>query len=100
MQCANIIGQKNWCKRQRASALECRSLIGCFSKTGYLISLGAFGPLDDIELDLVTFFEALISFALNGAVMNEDIGAAITSEESVPFCVVEPFNRSLVLCQV
>ena len=75
-------------------------LIGCFSKTGYLISLGAFASLDDIELDLVAFFEALIPLALNGAVMNEDIGATITPEESVPFCVVEPFNCSLVLCQV
>jgi hypothetical protein len=74
-------------------------LTRCFSETCHLIGLGSLSPLNNIELDLVTFFQALIPLALNGTVMNEDIGAVIAAEESVPFCVVEPLNRSLVLCQ-
>jgi hypothetical protein len=71
----------------------------CFFEAGYLIGLWAFGALNNVELDLIAFFKALIPLALDGAVMNEDIGAIIAAEESVPFCVVEPLHCSLVLCQ-
>ena len=74
-------------------------LTGRFFEPGHLIGLGTFGSLNDIEFHLVAFFEALIPLELNGAVMNEDIGAVFASEEPVPFCVVEPLNCSLVLCQ-
>ena len=64
-----------------------------------LISLRAFGSLNDIELDLVAFLEALIAFALDGAVVHEDVGATLAAEESVSLCVVEPLYGAFILCQ-
>ena len=64
-----------------------------------LVSLRALRPLDDVELNLIALFEALVALALDRTVMNEDIGPVIAAEESVPFCIVEPLNCSLVLCQ-
>jgi len=68
-------------------------------ETRDLIGLRSLGSLDDIELNLIPLFETLVTFALDGAVMNEDIGPALTTEEAVALCVVEPFNSALVLCQ-
>jgi hypothetical protein len=62
-----------------------------------LIGLGAFGAFDDIELYFVTLFEALVAFALDGAVMDEYVCPAITAEEAVAFCVVEPFYGAFIL---
>jgi hypothetical protein len=64
-----------------------------------LISLRAFGSLNDVELDLVAFFEALIALALDGAVVHEDVGATLAAEESVSLCVVEPLYGAFILCQ-
>ena len=63
-----------------------------------VVSLGAFGALDDVELDLIPLFEALVALALDGTVVNEDVGATISTKEAVAFCVVKPFNCALVLC--
>ena len=62
-----------------------------------LIGLRAFGAFDDVEFDFVAFFEALVTFALNGAVVNEDVGSAITAEESIAFCIVEPLYGAFIL---
>ncbi len=70
-----------------------------FFEASDLIGLGAFGSLDDVELDLIAFFEALVALELDGAVVDEDIGAALAAEESVALCVVEPLHGALVLCQ-
>ena len=64
-----------------------------------LISLGAFCSLDDIKLNLIAFFQAFVSLALDGAVVNEDVGPAVAAEEAVALCVVKPFYGALVLCQ-
>jgi hypothetical protein len=40
-------------------------LIGSFFETRYLIGLGAFGTLNDVELNFVALFQALIALALN-----------------------------------
>jgi len=69
-----------------------------FFETSYLIGLRAFGALDDVELDLIPLFEALVALALDGTVVNEDVGATISTKEAVAFCVVKPFNCALVLC--
>ena len=63
-----------------------------------LISLRAFGSLNDVELDLVAFLEALIALALDRTVMDEDIGPTVAAQETVAFSVVEPLNRTFVLC--
>lgn len=70
-----------------------------FFEPTYLIGLWAFGPLDDVELDFITFFEALVALALDGAVVDEDVCPAVAAEESVALCIVEPLYRSLILCQ-
>jgi len=64
-----------------------------------LIGLGALCPLDDVELDLITLFEALIALALDRAVMNEDVRPAVAAEEAIALCVVEPLYGAFVLCQ-
>jgi hypothetical protein len=65
----------------------------------YLISLRALCPLDDVKLDFITLFQALIPLALDGTIVNEDIGSALAAEEAVAFCVVEPLYGTPVLCQ-
>ena len=64
-----------------------------------LVSLGAFRPLDDVELNLIALFEALVAFALDGTVMNKYVRPALAAEEAVALRVVEPLNCALVLCQ-
>jgi hypothetical protein len=70
-----------------------------FFKARDLIRLGTLRSLDDIELNLIAFFKALIAFALNGAVVNEDVCPAIPAEEAVTLSVVKPFYGAFVLCQ-
>ena len=66
-----------------------------------LIGLRALGSLDDIELDRIAFFEALVPVKLDGAVVDEDVcGAIFTAQEAVALGVVEPLNRSLILSHV
>ena len=62
-----------------------------------LIGLRAFAALYDVEFYFVTFFEALVAFALDGTVMDEYVCPAITAEEAVAFCVIEPFNGAFIL---
>jgi hypothetical protein len=70
-----------------------------FFEAGDLVGLGALGSLDDVELHLIAFFETLVALALDGAVMNEDVGSAVAAEEAVALCVVEPLYGALILCQ-
>jgi hypothetical protein len=70
-----------------------------FFETRDLVGLGALCSLDNIELNLITLFEALIALALNGTVMNEDVSPTVPAQEAVAFCVIEPLYGALVLCQ-
>jgi hypothetical protein len=70
-----------------------------FFETRDLIGLGTLCPLDDVELDLIALFEALVALALDGAVVNEDVRPALAAEEAIALCVVEPLYGALVLCQ-
>jgi hypothetical protein len=70
------------------------------SYASYLVGLGALCTLNDVEFDLIAFFEALVAFALNRRVVDEDIGPIVTTKEAVSLCIVKPLNRSLVLCHV
>ena len=65
-----------------------------------MIRLRSLAPLNDVELDLISFVQALVAIALNGAVMNEDVCSAFALEKAVAFQVVEPLHRNLVLCQL
>ena len=75
------------------------NLVTNFFKTKDLIGLGTLASLNDVEFNLVALFEALIALALNGTVMNEDVRPAVSAEEAVAFCVIEPFDGAFVLCQ-
>jgi len=70
----------------------------CLFETSYLIGLWTLGALNDVELYFVTFLEALVSLALNRAVMNENVGSTIATQEAVAFSVVKPLYCALVLC--
>jgi hypothetical protein len=70
-----------------------------FFETRDLVGLGTFSSLNDVEFDLVALFEALVALALYGTVMYEDVCPALSAEEAVTFCVVEPLYGALILCQ-
>jgi|HubBroStandDraft_2_1064218.scaffolds.fasta_scaffold1495175_1 hypothetical protein len=70
-----------------------------FFEAGDLVGLGTLCSLDDIELHLIAFFQALVPLALDGAVVDEDVRPALAAEEAVALRVVEPLNCALVLCQ-
>jgi hypothetical protein len=53
--------------------------------------------LDDIELNLLAFFEGAITFAVNGGIVDEYVVAAFDTDEAVPFLSVEPLHSSLHL---
>jgi hypothetical protein len=69
-----------------------------FFEARHLVGLWAFASLDDVELYFIAFFKALISLALDGTVMDEDIGPTVAAQETVAFSVVEPLNRTFILC--
>jgi hypothetical protein len=71
---------------------------GSFSQAGYLVCLRAFLTFYDIEFDVIAFFEAFVSIRLDGAVVHEDIGTLIASDEPVTFCIVEPLHFAFVEC--
>jgi hypothetical protein len=61
------------------------------------IRLRAFLAFNDVELDVVAFFERFVPIQLNCRVVDEYIRPVIPSDESVALGVVEPLNLSLVL---
>jgi hypothetical protein len=55
--------------------------VGCF---------GAFGRVDNVELNLLAFSQRLKAAVLNVAEMNEHIAAFFTGNESKAFGIIEP----------
>ena len=58
----------------------------------HFLGLRAFRPLRDLELDLLPLIEGLEAVALDGAVVNEDVGRAGLLDEAVALRVVEPLD--------
>jgi hypothetical protein len=54
--------------------------------------LGAFGRVDNVELDLLAFGQRLEAAVLYVAEMNEHIAAFFTGNESKAFGIIEPLN--------
>lgn len=54
--------------------------------------LGAFLPLDDFKFNVIALLQALVALRLDGAVVDEHIGAVIPTDEAETLCVVEPFH--------
>jgi len=80
-----------------------RELLTClltyFFQATYLISLGALCPLDDVKLDFISFFQALVPLTLDGTIVDEDIGPALAAQKAVALSVVEPLYGTPILCQ-
>jgi hypothetical protein len=65
---------------------------------GHCIRLRAFLSFDDVELDLIAFFECFVPIHLDCRVVDEYISPVFLSDESKTFGVVKPLNYSFVLC--
>ena len=61
----------------------------CF---GHALRLWAFLPLDNFELNIIAFLEALVTLRLDGTVVDEHIGTIIAADETKALCVIKPFN--------
>src|SRR5690349_5443245 len=69
-------------------------MIGSQDNVGCLWSFGTF---HDLKFDGISFLQGAITVANNGGVMNEDIGAIITPDKTVPLGIVEPLHFALHL---
>jgi hypothetical protein len=58
-------------------------------------SLRTFGSLNNVELDILPFFEGLESISLESRIMNKDIFSAFETDKSEAFPIVEPFDSAL-----
>src|SRR5438045_95980 len=67
---------------------------------GDISGLRSLLPLDDLELDLVALGQRLESVSLDGAEVHEDVGAALTRDETEALRVVEPLHCSVDACHV
>ena len=61
------------------------------------IRLRTFLALDDVKLDVIALFQCFVTVQLNRRVVNEDIRAIFTADESVALGVVEPLHFAFVL---
>ena len=68
-----ITDQRAACSKRRLEQLQ--GLL----YTSYLIGLGAFAALDDVELYFIAFLEGFVAVELNGAVVDEDVRSIITA---------------------
>ena len=57
-----------------------------------MICLGSFLALNDIELNVVAFFEAFVPVYLDCAVVDEDVWSILTTDETISLRVVEPLD--------
>lgn len=51
--------------------------------------------LHDLKLDWVTFLKSAIPIADDCRVVNKNVSAILTADESIPLGVIEPFHFSL-----
>ena len=61
------------------------------------IRLRPFLAFDDVELDLIAFFERFVPVQLDCRVVNEYVRPVFTSDESVALGVVKPLDLTFVL---
>ena len=61
----------------------------CF---GHALRLRALLPLDNFELNIIAFLEALVTLGLDGTVVDEHIGTIIAADETKALCVIKPFH--------
>ena len=63
----------------------------------YVLSLGTFLAIRHVELNFLAIGQSLEAIALDGAEMNEHIGAIFTLDKAETLGFVKPFNRTSCL---
>jgi len=63
-------------------------------------SLRTFGTFHDLEFDGITLLKAFVTFILDGAVVNKNIGTVFAADETESFCVIEPLYGSFQTCHL
>ena len=67
------------------------------SQANHCIGLRSFLSLNNVEFDIIAFFQGFISVQLNRRVMDENIWPVFTSDESVALGIVEPLDLTFEL---
>src|SRR5262245_18380199 len=62
------------------------------SDFGNVAGLRALRTVNDLELHRLALLERAETVALNGRVVDEDVGASVALDESIPLRVVEPLD--------
>ena len=63
-----------------------------FGDFGYIHGLRTLWPIANLELNLIAFLKALVSFRADGAVVYKNIGTIVPSDETEPLGIVEPLD--------
>ena len=66
----------------------------------HLIGLGSLYSLDNIKLDNLALFQGLVAIELDRAIVHEDVVASLTSQKTIAFCVVKPFDLAFISSHV
>src|SRR5215472_11056444 len=69
---------------------------GLASAANYVRCLKAFGPLQQVELDGLTFVQCAVAIFLNRREVDENVLARRPLDESISFCPVEPLYCTLL----
>src|SRR5215469_5971542 len=69
---------------------------GLASAANYVRCLKAFGPLQQVELDGLTFVQCAVAIFLNRREVDENVLARRPLDESISFCPVKPLYRTLL----
>src|SRR5689334_5257401 len=97
---------KTNCYREKENPAEAWPGLNIFYVTGsrkskslrdfnHVTRLRAFLTFDDFEFHLIALSEAFIAFRGDSAVMDEDIGAVVTTDKAVALRVVKPLHSTL-----
>ena len=75
-----------------SKSVALRKQAGRQSHLGHFFGLRSFRALRHFELDFLSLFEGLEAIALNGAVVNKDVGRAWLLNETITLRVVKPLD--------
>lgn len=81
----------------RSADNRLRCAVSCIPQANYRVRLGPFLPLDDVELDVIAFFQCFVTVQLYRRVVHEHVGTVFPPDESVALGVVKPLHFAFVL---
>jgi hypothetical protein len=67
---------------------------------GYVAGLRTLLTFHNLELYGIAFLKALVTFILDRAVVNKNIGSVFAADETESFCIIEPLNGSFQTCHL